>query len=189
MFVLGHIGIGRKLAAPWARGLPALPLVLGTLLPDLLDKSLYYGLSWARGLVADELGLISGTRTIGHTGFFLLGLSTFALLRRSRGGAALALGVATHLFLDNLLDLMGGGNVFQNGAAVALFFPVLGFRFPVTPHGGLGEHGRSLVRPEIIFSEILGLILLSGDLWKAIRLSGRSARALRRAKAGRSIGE
>src|SRR4051812_43545813 len=104
MFVFGHLGIGSKLATPWAQGLPRRWLLVGTLLPDLIDKPLYYGLSFATGKSGTDLGLISGTRTFGHTALFLVLLALGSIIRRSRILAALALGTATHLLIDNFGD-------------------------------------------------------------------------------------
>src|ERR1700733_5728748 len=100
MIFFGHLGIGLKTAQPFRRDLPLKPLLLGTLLPDLIDKTLYYGLSFATGRRGAELRLISGTRTFGHTILFTLALGAIAARRRSKTLAALALGSATHLFLD-----------------------------------------------------------------------------------------
>src|SRR5580704_10954240 len=98
MFVFGHIGIGRTLAGPWRRRLPAFPFIVGALLPDLIDKPLYYSRIWE---------FVSCTRTFGHTGLLLALIGAVAYLTRSRGLAALALGVATHLVLDCVLDVFG----------------------------------------------------------------------------------
>src|SRR6185312_7307809 len=100
MFVLAHLGIGLELARPWRRRLPVKPLLLGTLLPDLIDKPLYYGLAWATGRRGYAIGLISGTRTFGHTVLFAAAIAAYAAARRSKAAAAVALGCATHLILD-----------------------------------------------------------------------------------------
>ena len=103
MFVFGHVGIGSWLARPLARPGELRWLVLGTLLPDLLDKPLYYGLVLATSRRAADLGLISGTRTFGHT---LLAALLVLLAVRGRRGAMVALGMATHLLLDLGGDLV-----------------------------------------------------------------------------------
>ncbi|MBI5201898.1 MAG: metal-dependent hydrolase, partial [Elusimicrobia bacterium] len=41
MIFFGHLGLGDALAAPVRRGLPRRWVLLGTVLPDLLDKPLY----------------------------------------------------------------------------------------------------------------------------------------------------
>jgi len=73
MFVFGHIGIGRALIGRWRHTLPLVPLTIGMLLPDIIDKPLYYARVWP---------FISCTRTFGHTGAFLLLLLLIAYWTR-----------------------------------------------------------------------------------------------------------
>ncbi|HEY2030191.1 MAG TPA: hypothetical protein VGH20_13385 [Myxococcales bacterium] len=118
--------------------LPWTWLFLGCVLPDLIDKPLFYGLLWLRG---HPDGFISGTRTFGHTGLFLLGLTLLAALFRSRALWAVAAGVLTHLLLDSL------GEVFitppdDAHILIALLFPLYGVRFPVAHFDSLYEHLR-----------------------------------------------
>ena len=47
MFVLGHLGIGSWLAARRVRADSIAWLLFGAVLPDLIDKPLYYALSFA----------------------------------------------------------------------------------------------------------------------------------------------
>ena len=138
MFFFGHMGIGSKLVAPWSKGLPRRWVLLGTLLPDLIDKPLYYGMALFTGRHGADLGLVSGTRTFGHTALFLLILSLIAILRSSKPLAALAVGVMTHLLLDNWVEHYFMGKV--GADHLALFFPFLGFHFPVMPYGTFSEH-------------------------------------------------
>jgi hypothetical protein len=87
MLFLAHAGIGEKLVSPWSRRLPATMVawvVLGTLLPDFVDKPHYYALSWATGMRGEALGLICGTRTIGHTALFTLAIALGGWFTRSR---------------------------------------------------------------------------------------------------------
>ena len=65
MFVFGHLGIGYKLASPWSRRLSKRLILLGTVLPDLIDKPVYYGLSWWTGKSGAALGLIDRARQVG----------------------------------------------------------------------------------------------------------------------------
>jgi hypothetical protein len=85
VFLFAHLGIGVR-SIRWIEGLsrkgtrallPIAPLFLGTLLPDLIDKPLYYGLSWLTGLRGAELGVIAGTRSFGHSWILLLLLTIF----------------------------------------------------------------------------------------------------------------
>src|SRR5439155_487205 len=94
LFVLGHVGIGTRLLFGLRQRLPPRWLVLGCLLPDLIDKPLFYGLLWTRG---HPDALISGSRSIAHSGLFLLALLALALALRRPGPWAVFAGVATHL--------------------------------------------------------------------------------------------
>jgi LexA-binding, inner membrane-associated putative hydrolase len=164
MFVLGHVGIGVALGAPRVPGDTRTLrfLILGTLLPDLVDKPLYYALSFATGRTGAELGLISSTRTFGHTLLFCLLL--YAILPR-RMGVPLAAGMITHLFLDDMGDVFG--LLFHSGprragpdTAAAILFPAFGFHFPILPFSSASEHVRSLVDPYTISGEVLGAVLI-----------------------------
>ena len=177
------MGIGSRLASPWKKGLPLAYLLAGTVLPDLLDKTLYYSFSFATGLHGAELGLFSGTRTIGHTGVFLIILTALAFARKSKPLAALALGVATHLLLDNITDRVLGHPGETSSALTALVFPLLGFHFAVIPFKSLAEHLRSFNEPFLWVSEIIGAGLLAWDTWKR-RHTSEIVQSLRQAWRG-----
>jgi len=170
MFIFGHMGIGSLLARPLSLGLRKRWLLVGTLLPDLMDKPLYYGLSTITGLRGAELGLISGSRTFGHTALLLLALTLAAYWRESKVLAALAIGMATHLFLDNLGDHFNGVSGFQfdpaSSTLAALLFPFLGFHFPVMPYASVEEHAGSIFQSYALWGEIIGASLLAWDYWK-----------------------
>lgn len=172
------MGIGSRLASPWTRGLPLFYLLLGTVLPDILDKSLYYAMMLSTGRHGADLGLISGTRTFGHTGIFLITLTLFALMRRSKPWAAIALGIATHLLLDNITDRMLIQPGEPSSALMALVFPAMGFKFATIPYANLEEHLSSLKHPFLWVSEIVGIGLLAWDQWKR-RHSSEIVRNLR----------
>ncbi|MGH9411237.1 MAG: metal-dependent hydrolase [Vicinamibacterales bacterium] len=153
MFVFGHIGIGRRLAQPWSHRLPAIPLIIGTLLPDLIDKPLYYARIWS---------YVSCTRTFGHTGIFLVGLAAAAVIARSRVVGALAVGVATHLLLDGLMSAFGQEP--QDSAWMALTWPFLHRTFAHHTFTTISSHLRSLFVTPIIATEIVGLVLIGLEL-------------------------
>jgi hypothetical protein len=164
MFVLAHLGIGTWMARRSVRGEQLVWVLLGTLLPDLIDKPLYYALVFATGRHGAQLGLISSTRTVGHT--LLLLLALLALLPR-RIGAPLALGMATHLFLDELGDLAGLVLPFARTASsgpsvlTAILFPLLGWRFPVLPYASAVQHAASIVNVWTLACEVAGAALLA----------------------------
>jgi hypothetical protein len=166
MFPLGHLGIGTFAAGRRvsAAGLPW--LLLGTLLPDLVDKPLYYALHLALG---HNVGIVTGSRTFGHTLLFVLVL--FALLPR-RIGAPLSFGMLTHLTLDGLGDLAGllapQLDMDHGGPSVlhAIFFPLLGLRFPVSRFRNAFEHLATLGNAWVLTGELVGAALLFWQ-WRA----------------------
>jgi hypothetical protein len=138
LFILGHTGIGSRMLGPLRELLPARWILLGCLLPDLIDKPLFYGLLWLEG---HPDRLITGTRTFGHTGLLLLLLACIALVSRSRPVWAVAAGVLTHLLLDATGELLTGAEP-DTTIWLAIFFPRFGVRFPVAHFASLLEHLR-----------------------------------------------
>lgn len=93
MFVLGHLGIGLGLAYVLTYRRPTSIdyrlVLLGTILPDLIDK---------------PLGALLGleTRLVGHTLIFLLAILALSRVPRMPGLQWVGFGVATHLLLDQI---------------------------------------------------------------------------------------
>jgi hypothetical protein len=194
MFVLGHMGVGSKLVGPWTRGLPIRAVLLGTLVPDVIDKPLFYGLRALTGTPASEATLVAGTRGFGHTALFLLAVALLAFQRRSRILAAMSLGMASHALLDNLLDVILMAGKWPGSASVALAWPLLGWRFSELPFRDAAEHLHSLANPWVLGFEAAGAAILGWDFWKrrnlgeiliAFRRNLRERRKLRRPR-GRS---
>ncbi len=175
MFIFGHLGIGLTLAKPWFRGLSRRLVLVGTLLPDILDKPLYYALVWATGKRGVELGLISGTRTFGHTAIFILILGALTLFSKSRVLGALTLGTATHLLLDAVSDSLT--IMPEDGYVSALLWPFTGYAFPVQPAPTLEAHLLHFATPFFCGAESLGFVLLAWDFW--IRRFKRSVSVIR----------
>jgi hypothetical protein len=187
VFVLAHLGLGTTLARPrlGARGLPW--LLLGTLLPDLIDKPLYYGAALLTHRHGAELGLLSSTRIFGHS--LALALVLYLLLPR-RIGVPLVAGILTHLGLDELGDVFGrfwpSLRLVHDGpdTAHAILFPLLGFRFPVSSYMSPREHLASLANVYLLASEALGAALLAVQ-WRFLREGlGRRAREAERKRPG-----
>lgn len=128
-------------------------LLLGTLLPDLVDKPLYYLLAWSTGRWSHEIGLVSGTRTFGHT-FLFFGILLVAGWGR-RAMISLAVGVGTHLLFDRLFEAFSGGVDWAG-----FLFPFLGLDFADAPFKTGQEHFWKLLKPENLISEALGLFFL-----------------------------
>ena len=165
MFVLGHVGIGRVLVHRWRDRLPLVPLSVGTLLPDLIDKPLYYSRLWP---------YITATRTFGHTGLLLLALAGAGVLLESRVLKALSAGVATHLLLDFVGDLPDG--LMNSSTLIAATWPLMGGRFSTFYLPSMAAHAWLLLSWPTVSTELLGGLLLLRE-WRA----GRAPAATRRA--------
>jgi len=177
VFVLGHVGVGVALAAPRLPrdGRTVRWLVLGAVLPDLIDKPLYYVLSFATGRTGADLGLVSSTRTFGHS--LLFALLLYAVLPRKLG-LPLLLGMLTHVVLDELGDVVHvffpqpGPPRSGPGTVAAILFPALGFHFPILPFSSAAEHIKGLVDPFTLAGEAIGAVLIfwhRGRLLPAVR--------------------
>jgi hypothetical protein len=161
VFVLGHVGVGKKLAARPYRHFSRVDrraFFVGVLLPDLIDKPLYYVPAWLTRKQGAAAGILSGTHLFAHTGLFLAVLTIAALVTRSRPLRALAIGVATHLVLDFVGLSMNLGT---------LLWPLLGWHFPTYPFRNLTEHLGTILSPVTFAGELLGAAILWSDYRKA----------------------
>lgn len=146
MFILGHAGVGKALADRLTRSLPVVPLLIGTLLPDLIDKPLYYSGLWP---------FITSTRSFGHTGLLLLLLATIAWSRGSLPLKALVVGMATHMVLDVGMDAVRWPDELTP-ALIAPLWPLLGVSFWINQTDTITEHLWALAVGPIIAGELLG---------------------------------
>jgi len=160
MFILGHVGIGRTVTRPWSWRLPVVPFIAGALLPDVIDKPLYYSHVFAS---------ITCTRTVAHTGLFAAAVCAIALIRRSPAATAVALGLASHLLLDCSMDVM---STEPKSAIIALGWPLahrtfasFGFRSPV-------EHLRHLWNIPVLVTELMGVALIAWEFLARQRRAG-----------------
>lgn len=158
MHLFGHLGIGSQLVTPWSKGLPLKWLFLGALLPDLIDKPLYYGLSILTGKSGAALGIISGTRTFGHTALFLLLLCIVCFTKKSKPLAAVVLGIGSHLLLDGVTSTVLGDP--KNEFLQVVLWPYPHGLFPLYPFEDLRDHLSIWKRPFLIYCEALGAALL-----------------------------
>ncbi len=168
MFWLGHMGIGLEAGTRVDRTARWKPLILGTLLPDFLDKPLYYGLSWALGRRGAALGIVAGTRSFGHTIALTALVCAVGARRKSRVILALGLGMATHLVLDLFTDFCLRRADFSMRAFA---WPLLGWQFPIYPFYGWRDHIASARDPFMIVTESVGAFLLL-RFWLKRRLDG-----------------
>ena len=99
MYPPGHVAVAALASGP---GRPFLAVVLGALLPDLIDKPLWL------------LGLVSGTRGVGHA------VLTWVVVAAVAWGVQVlrpvAVGGVSHLLADLVDDLLGG--VFHTGVVL-----------------------------------------------------------------------
>jgi membrane-bound metal-dependent hydrolase YbcI (DUF457 family) len=176
MLVFGHIGIGKWLGSFVRPSLPLWPLVIGTILPDVIDKPLYYGLTYFTGKHGAELGLISGSRTFGHSLLFLAVLFAIYFGSRSRALLALAIGVATHLFLDNFMEPFMPLSAYSS--RISLLFPFYGWQFPVAPYDDLRTHLLLHFRFADLSGELVGLGLIIWEFWRTRKSRAEAHRQL-----------
>jgi hypothetical protein len=163
VFALGHLGIGKKLAAVpyrrFSRG-ERRAFFLGALLPDLIDKPLFYVPFWITGRRDALFGLLSGTHLFAHTALFLLAVFAAAMLSRRAAMRAVAIGVATHMALD-FIGLSMDVKTFA--------WPLFGWRFPQYPFANLGQHLTTFFRPITLAGELIGGAILWWDFSRARR--------------------
>lgn len=130
-------------------------VILGSLLPDIIDKPLAFWL-------APEL-VNHATRSIGHTLLFNAALLSVALFLGQRIGYGRPLTLALASFSHLLLD-----SIWQN--PVTLWWPLYGWQFPMGTTT-LDEWMRFMTSFRIrSLPEMLGLVSLS---WFAIRVIWR----------------
>ena len=85
--------------------------------------------------------------------------------------AGLALGVATHLLLDNAPEAFSPLSPYSG--RIALLFPLYGWRFPLGFYHTPGEHFLAHLDAFDLAGELIGASLL-GMLWRARRSNGSS---------------
>lgn len=164
MFLLGHAGLTVGLVealrrrVPWMGAVDYRVVVVGALLPDLIDKPL------------GHLILDMGTgRLWGHTllACLLAWTAWGALARRGTTLApgalvagALAVGITSHLAFDLLWD-----------APRVLLWPLLGWGMPHGDHSGFADWWDALLHsPFVQVTEVAGLL---AGLWVLSRVHAR----------------
>ena len=173
MFPLGHVGIGTRMIPARIRdGLRWPWLALGCLLPDVLDKPVFLAARLARPAGPLHLDALRGSRLLGHSLLlFALLMAAAAAFPRAERLRAVAWGVATHLLLDLVPDLISGSRLQW---PTWLLWPIFGWGFPF-------DAPRALV-PGLDFE---GLVYRVGELVGATLLAldyilHRRSRAWRR---------
>lgn len=147
MFALAHLGIGSAVTRLLPVNYRFRWVLLGTLLPDLIDKPVFFLLS----RYFHEAGWEAGKRGFAHTLVFLTLLAGISVMRKSQAFQAVTAGTATHLALDVISKCTEGSST-AVGSLRVLFWPLAGWSFPTLSHG---MHGI-----EIWMFEAAGLGLL-----------------------------
>ena len=157
MFVFGHVGFGRTMIGSLRRTLPIAPFVVGALLPDAIDKPLYY---------SHVSSFVSCTRTFAHTGLFVLVLGAVAAATRSRAWTAVLLGVVTHVVLDTGMDMFSHE---PSSEIIALTWPFLHTHFYSRDYSSPLDQLGQLWNPRIIVTELIGIALIVREYWRRTR--------------------
>lgn len=132
--------------------MPGVPLAAGMLLPDIIDKPLYY---------LHLSPVFSCTRTVGHTGLLVAVVLGLAAVQRSSLLWAVGLGLATHVVLDNVFDAVVGAGL--GSAWIAAVWPLDGWAFYRVTRT-IAEHAGMLLSTPTIVCEVVGLALLGWDM-------------------------
>ena len=150
MFIFGHLGLGRLLAEPCRIQRPMSLVLFGSLLPDIVDKSIFY-----------ITGSMPGTRSLGHTLLFVICIATIEGRRSGNWKRfPLAFGIFTHLIGDYVGDYFALSASFSRNLRI-LLWPILGESFPATPHLNFSQQAIRLTGPYFLSTEILGICVLA----------------------------
>jgi len=129
MFPLGHLGIGTRMIPARIRDrLLWAWFAFGCLLPDVLDKPIFMVARIARHVSPLQLDALRGSRLLGHSlFFFVLLVAATAAFPRAERVRAITWGIATHLLLDVVPDLISGSRLQW---PTWLIWPIFGWGFP-----------------------------------------------------------
>jgi len=158
MFPLAHLGIGSAITRLFPVKLPFRWILAGTVVPDLIDKQIFFFLSRC----FPEAGWEAGKRGFAHTLVFLLLLAALSRSRKSPTLWAVTAGTATHLVLDVISKSTEGSST-ALGSLRVLFWPVAGWSFPTLSHG---MHGTEIWTFELIG---LGLLVLQCAMRRSVK--------------------
>ena len=156
MFLLGHLGIGLGLAWLLAWKSPSRIdyrlVLLGAILPDLIDK---------------PLGIALGleTRIWAHTSVFLFTILALSFVPAWRALLFVGFGVATHLLLDQI----------WRQSYIALY-PIDGWVFPSALFNAGSWFDTLLHDPFVQIGEVVGLVVLLTFAWRHQILSWKAFR-------------
>lgn len=130
MFPLAHLGIGSALTRLCPVKFRFRWVLLGTLLPDPIDKPAFFLLS----RYFHEAGREAGKRSFAHTLVFRVLLAAILQARQSATLWAVSAGTTTHLVLDVISKSTEGSST-ALGSLQVLFVPLAGWSFPTLSDG------------------------------------------------------
>ncbi|MFN7904872.1 MAG: metal-dependent hydrolase [Pseudobdellovibrionaceae bacterium] len=150
MLIFGHLGFGAVMAAPFKKIRFGWPLFLGTVLPDLIDKPIYF--------LSEQT--IPSTRSFAHTLVFIVLLTGLSLWRKSPSWWALTFGAVTHILLDNIADAYLFEDSFLINQRI-VFWPLFGWEFPDIGQITFDDQLHRLSNFYFMFSEFLGFVFVA----------------------------
>ena len=179
MYIFGHLGVGPSISR-WlvsrtyvsyrvpqeSQACLFVWLLIGCLIPDLIDKSLYL----VKVRYEMPLPMIVGGRTIAHTIWFPIVAYIISHWAKSPVGQIVAIGIASHLVLDFSADIMiwfWSSNQpqsippysFDSPKLAGYLWPLMGKEFAPSYQKTIGDYWSTLFHPVLMFWEIAGLWL------------------------------
>jgi hypothetical protein len=171
MYPVAHIGIGSLIVLKTYyrkyQNVKLSHIFLGTLLPDLIDKPIYY---IGKYFQVAEYSLLSvaGSRNYSHTLLFAVIIFGLSLTSRKALLLSVSLGVISHQLIDIISDMLISWN-YRSISLGLIFWPAYGTRFPKGPFANFSEHLKFWFSPYEISGELLGLTCLIYILSKSNR--------------------
>ncbi len=158
MFILGHLGFGVYFGKKIFSHLSSKKifyLLSGSLLPDLIDKPLFFFLK-------NQWSWISGTRTFGHTFIFVFSLYLVGKIFKKENWKILSFACFLHIFFDHFIDIFNIDSDFSiySNRIAGMFWPFLGNRFLIYDFKNIEEYLFSKVRILNYILEVFGLFLI-----------------------------
>ena len=147
MLPLAHMGIGSLAVQLLVPKIPKRLLILGAILPDLIDKPLFALLDFT--ILTRDPTLTNGGRGPGHSLVLLCLLFFFGFWGKIKKVLTLALGVFSHILLDLISDLFERGDVMYQVSQNTSYLDNFLSHFP-----------KGHQSPELLLLELGGALLL-----------------------------
>ena len=162
MYPIAHVGIGSliilKSHFKKCTGIKLTPLFFGTLLPDLIDKPIFY---FGKYLQVFNYSVLpaAGSRNYSHTILFSTIFFGISARLRSKVLLAISLGVISHQLIDVLSDIIIAWDI-KAIPLKLIFWPLYGTGFQKASFANFSEHLKFWVSPYELIGEAVGLICL-----------------------------